>query len=99
MVLLMFRVTERDPHAPQPLPFMAGMILFGMIAATIAGVIASKIAGYARLAHSLAITLLIALGAIVSLALDSRHGAIWTQVATLFFIAPSALFYSCCKDS
>jgi hypothetical protein len=71
---------------------MFGSIAIGVIAAFIGGYVAARLAGRRPLAHGVAVALVLALGASVSLLKTLGHGAIWSQVAALSLMAPSAFF-------
>ena len=87
-----FRVTGQDPHAPAAFSFMALSALGGMFFAAIGGFVAGAIAGRRPIAHGFATALLLAAGATASLVSTLDHGgAIWSQVAALVLMAPSAV--------
>jgi hypothetical protein len=86
-----FRFTGHEPHeAASPL-FKMASIAAGVIFAFIGGYIAGWIGKRHTLAHGVAVAVLIALGAGMSLASTLGHGAIWTQVAALTLMVPSAV--------
>lgn len=87
-----FRITGQDPHAPATFSFMALSTLGGMVFAGIGGFVAGAIAGRRPTAHAIATALLLAAGATASLVhtLD-QHAAIWSQLAALLLMAPSAV--------
>jgi hypothetical protein len=87
--VMLFVLTGRDAHQSAPVWFMAATIVAGVCFALLGGMIAAVIAG-ARV-WSLGVTLIIAVGAIVSMfyrpqAASSR----WSQVAALLLMAPAA---------
>jgi len=86
-----FRVTGQDPHAEASVSCMVITITAGIVFALAGSYIAGWIAGRKPLAHGMAMAALLALGAGVSLAATLGHGAIWTQVAALTLMAPSAV--------
>lgn len=90
--LLFFQLSGQPPHATAPPPVMAASILVGMVAAFAGGFVAAHFAGRKPLGHALAVAAILAAGAIVSLASTAGHGAIWSQVAALVLMAPSAAF-------
>lgn len=86
--VVLFHAAGRDPHAQQDLPFTAGAILYGMAFAAVGGLIAAHRGTAAHFArgdcgsHSR--------GRRVCFArLPPRRGAIWSQVAAMFLMAPS----------
>jgi len=85
-----FRLSGQPPHAEAPLSIMLASILVGMVAAFAGGCLAAHLAGRRPLAHGVAVALVLALGAALSLASTLGHGAIWSQVAALVVLAPSA---------
>ena len=87
----LFRVTGHDPHAPASVAFMLVTVVEGIVFASAGGYIAAWIAGRKPVAHAVAVALLLAIGAAASLAATLGHGAVWTQVAALAFMAPSAV--------
>jgi hypothetical protein len=86
-----FRLSGQAPHAEASVPFMLVTIASGVVFAFIGGYIAGWIAGRRPLAHGVGMAALLALGAAVSLASTLGHGAVWTQVAALTLMAPSAV--------
>jgi hypothetical protein len=86
-----FRLSGQAPHAAASVPFMLGTIASGVLFALVGGYIAGWIAGRRPLAHGVAMAALLALGAAASLASTLGHGAVWTQVAALTLMAPSAV--------
>ena len=88
---LLFRVTGQDPHAPASLAFMAMTVVIGDTFAMIGGYVAGWLAGRRPLAHGVAVAVVIAVGAAVSLFATLGHGSVWTQIAALLFMAPSAV--------
>jgi hypothetical protein len=87
----LFRVTGHDPHAPASLAFMVVTVLEGVVFATAGGYVAAWIAGRRPLAHGVAVAVVLAAGAAASLVATLGHGAVWTQVTALLFMAPSAV--------
>jgi hypothetical protein len=86
-----FRVSGHAPHAPASVPFMLLTIVSGVVFAIAGGYVAGWIAGRRPVAHALAMAALVVLGAGVSLASTLGHGAVWSQVAALLLMAPSAV--------
>ena len=69
---------------------MLGSIFVGVLFAFIGGYLAATLAGRKPAAHGFAVAVILALGAAASLASTIGHGAIWSQVAALVLMAPSA---------
>lgn len=87
-----FRLTGQLPHQDAPLHLMLGSILVGAIAAVAGGYVAAFFAGYRPFTHGAAVGVLLAVGAVFSLASTLGHGAIWSQLAALILMAPAAVF-------
>jgi multisubunit Na+/H+ antiporter MnhC subunit len=88
--VLLFQVTGHRPHTAAPLPFMAGTVAYGMLFAALGGWVAAWIAARRPVAHGVALTALIATGAVVSLVFSSA-AATWSQWSALFLMAPVAI--------
>lgn len=87
-----FQISGQPPHQDAPPALMLGSIAVGVVAAFLGGYIAAWLAGRRPLAHGVAVAVVLAVGAIVSLASTLGHGAIWSQLAALLLMAPSAAF-------
>jgi hypothetical protein len=87
----LFRATGQDPHAPATLAFIVFSTLYGMAFAFLGGFVAATIAGIRSLVPAVAVGTLIAAGAIVSLLARPGSGEIWSQLAALLLMAPSAI--------
>ena len=85
-----FRITGQAPHQDAPLSVMLASTAVGVVAACLGGYAAAALAGRRPLAHGVAVALFIAAGATASLLSTVGHGAIWTQLAALLLMAPSA---------
>jgi|SRR5271166_595189 len=83
-----FVATNTDPHAPASISFQAGAIIFGMMFALLAGVLASFIGGRPHFVAAWIVGALIALTAIVVI---FNQGIAWPQMAALLFMAPAAV--------
>ena len=82
-----FRLSGRAPHAPAPLPFMLLTVASGVVFAAVGGYLAGWLAGR----RPVAMAVVLAAGAVASLVATLGHGAVWTQVTALLFMAPSAV--------
>jgi len=87
--VVLFRAAGRDSHAQQDLLFTAGAILYGMAFAAVGGLIAALIAGRRPVLHAAIVGVILAAGAFASLVSRPGAGAIWSQVAAMFLMAPS----------
>jgi len=87
-----FQISGQPPHQDAPPALMFGSIAVGVIAAFLGGYVAAWLAGRRPLAHGVVVALVLALGATVSLLSTLGHGAIWSQLAALLLMAPSAVF-------
>ena len=85
-----FKISGQPPHQAAPLPIMLGSIAVGVVFAFLGGYLAGQIAGRRPLAHGIAVAGVLALGATASLVSTLGTGAIWSQVAALVLMAPSA---------
>ena len=85
-----FRLSGQAAHAEASVSFMAISIVSGVLFALAGGYVAGWLAGRRPFAHGVAMAVLLATGAGVSLAATVGHGAIWSQVSALAFMAPSA---------
>jgi hypothetical protein len=89
-VFSFFRIVGQPPHQDAPASVMVGSSVVGVIVAFLGGYVAAWLAGRQPLAHGLAMALVLATGALVSLVSTLGHGAIWSQLAAVFLMAPSA---------
>jgi nitrate/nitrite transporter NarK len=87
---LLFRLSGQEPHAPASTGFKVFTIIYGIVFAAVGGWVASRLAGQRPLGHAIAVTTLIALGAIISLVFSGTQYT-WSMWAALFLMAPSAL--------
>jgi RsiW-degrading membrane proteinase PrsW (M82 family) len=88
--VLLFNITKRDPHSPQNLGFIVFAAVYGMFFAGLGGLLADRIAPKKGTVHAAFVSLLIALGAAVSLLAAPGAGSTWSQWAALVLMAPSA---------
>lgn len=86
-----FRISGQQPHQAAPLPLMLGSIVVGAAAALLGGYLAALIAGQRPLGHGIAVAVLLAIGATVSLVSTFGHGSVWSQIAALVLMAPCAI--------
>src|SRR5262245_28833916 len=91
LAVTLFAVTGRNAHAPAPPAFMVGSIVCGMLFAGLGGYVAALLAGRQPVAHATALTVVIASLAGVSLLTSPPGDAIWSQVAAVLLMAPSAI--------
>lgn len=93
-----FRITGRDPHQGQDLPFVAVSVALGMGFAFAGGYIAAVIAGRKARLHGAAVAGILALGAIASILSQPGAGSIWSQAAAIALMAPSAFLGGLVRD-
>ena len=86
----LFQISGRPPHQAAPLWFMLGTVIYGCVFALIGGYVAAWLCKRRPLAHGIAVAIVLALGAGVSLLSTLGKGAVWSQVAALALMAPSA---------
>lgn len=86
-----FRLSGQAPHRPAPMLVMFGSILVGAAGALLGGYLAASIAGRRPLAHGVAVAVVLAAGATVSLVSTIGHGSVWSQIAALVLMAPCAI--------
>jgi len=86
-----FMLSGHAAHASASPAFMLITILAGVVFAAVGGYVAGWLAGRRPVAHAVAMAVLLAVGATVSLVMTLGHGAVWTQVAALVLMAPSAV--------
>ena len=84
--VMLFSAADRQPHEPAPIAFIIGSTLFGMLFAGIGGFLAAFIGG--RRDTAIAITVLIAVGALISIFGDT--GSHWSPITALVFMSPMA---------
>lgn len=87
--LLFFRLNEIDPHAKADAGTMAAVIVFGMVAALVAGIITKLIAPGPKRSANIGLGVLIAAFALVSMLMSS--GDHYTQTAAIILFAPIAV--------
>lgn len=86
----LFAISGRDPHGVVDTTFMVLSIAFGVIFSFLAGFSAASIARQRRSLHGLAVAVIIAIGAIVSLVAAPGEGSLWSQISALALFAPAA---------
>jgi hypothetical protein len=86
-----FWIMGRDPHASQDAAFVVGAVLFGMATAMLGGFVAGLVAGQRPILHSGIVSVILAVGALVSLLSSPGEDAVWSQVSALCLMAPSAV--------
>jgi hypothetical protein len=84
--IVFFLVSRRDPHAGQPIWFMALTAVWGVAFALLGGFVAARIAGF-RAGQSVGIAIVVV--AFLSMVLDAK-GAHWSQVIAMVLMAPAA---------
>jgi hypothetical protein len=89
--VILFHLANVDPHSPASLGFKALTLAYGLAFAYVGGFVAGQIARRADLVCGIALAIVIALGATISMIARPGAGALWTQIAALFLFAPSSL--------
>jgi hypothetical protein len=85
-----FHLLNVDPHSPAAMGFEVLTIVYGLAFALLAGFVTGKIARRMDLRCGIALALVIALGAMISMIARPGSGALWTQTAALILFAPAA---------
>ncbi len=88
--VLLFRLSGRDPHLSQPGTFTAVSIVYGIVFAAVGGYVSGAVGGGSPRAQGRWVALIIALGATVSIIASPRDGSLWSRLAALVLMAPSA---------
>ena len=89
--VLLFQLSRVDPHSPAAVGFEAFTIVYGLVFATLGGFVAGRIARRGDLHCGIALALVIAFGAIISMTARPGAGALWTQTAALLLFAPASV--------
>lgn len=89
--VLLFHLTNIDPHSPAALDFKALTMAYGLALAFVSGFVAGRIARRTDLVCGIVLALVIALGATISMIARPGAGALWTQTAALLLFAPASL--------
>jgi hypothetical protein len=89
--VVLFRISGRSPEAWPGVPFAAFSIIYGAVFGTLAGFLAARLAPRAPMGHAIVVAVLLAVAAILSLVLQFGEVSPWSNVATLFVFAPSAV--------
>lgn len=89
--VLLFQLTQVDPHSPAAVGIELLIIVYGIAFALLGGFVAGKIARRADMNCGIALALVIALGATISMIARPGAGALWTQTAALLLFAPASL--------
>jgi hypothetical protein len=87
---LFFQITGQDPHVTPSILFGIVSVLYGIVCAAMAGFVAARFASRSNLGASVAVGVLIAAGAVISLVFEGKHGQVWSQLSALLLMAPSA---------
>lgn len=99
----LFMMTGRRPHDPAAIDFAIVATVYGMVAAFLAGLIATWLSGRTDARAGKFTGALIALGAIVSMFTIPVGGDHWPQIAALVAMAPCAIvggaFYKKLRNS
>jgi hypothetical protein len=85
---LLFQMSGQPPHAPAPVAFKIGSIVWGAVFALVAGWLTARIAVRRPATHAAILAGVIAIGAVISLL--TAPGARWSQVSALAVMAPCA---------
>ena len=89
--VLLFHLTNIDPHSPAALSVKALILVYGLAFASLGGFAAGRIGGRTDLVCGIALAIVIAFGATISMIARPGAGALWTQTAALLLFAPASL--------
>lgn len=84
-----FKLSGREPHAPQPTWFMVVSTIYGMLFAALGGYLASRIAPSRPRLHACATAGILAAGAIASLLSSPATDATWSMWGAILLMAPA----------
>ena len=87
----LFQLTGQRPHEAADPMFILTSVVYGFVFAVIAGYISARLAPRHPRRHAAAVGLVIAVGAILSLAMSGSNTESWSQVAAIMFMAPGAV--------
>jgi hypothetical protein len=87
--VLLFQLSGQAPHADAPLAFKIAAAVWGAVFALVAGWLTGHVSVRKPAAHAAAVAVVIALGAIVSIAARPSD-ALWSQLSALVVMAPCA---------
>ena len=88
--VLLFQLSGYDPFALPTRSFQLFSILYGIGFAFIAGYLTAMLSPASPIRPAIFVSLLIAIGALLSLLMQS-HGERWSQLAALLLMAPMVL--------
>lgn len=89
--VLIFRLAGRDPHAQQDAAFRIGSIAYGMFFGGVGGYVSAAVGGGRARIQGSWVGVIIAVGATISLFAGPEAGPMWSRVAALALMAPSAV--------
>ena len=87
----LFAVTGLDPHAVPSPQLAAALTAYGVFFALFAGVVISSLSPHSPEMHARLVAAVIALIAVGSAGIQFGKGSIWSEAATVVFMAPSVL--------
>lgn len=87
----LFAVTGIDPHAVQSPQLAAALTAYGVFFAVFAGVVIGSLAPHSPELHARLVAAVIALMAVASAGIQFGKGSIWSEAATVVFMAPALL--------
>ena len=89
--LLLFYLARVDPHASASPRFMVLAIVYGVAFALLSGFVAGWIGKRPDIITGLVLACIIAVPAAITVISRPGEGAVWSQTAALFLMAPAAL--------
>ena len=88
--VMLFIMSEHQPHDPATVPFMIVATIYGMVAALVGGLIATAISGRPDGRAGAIVAIVIAIGAVISMFTVPEGGQRWSMVAAIVLMAPMA---------
>ena len=90
--VLLFRITDKDPHTWPGWSYAVGSILYGMLFAAVAGWVLAIIAKEKATQAAIILAVLIAVVALSSTTMVRAGGSYWSPIATALLMAPMIVF-------
>ena len=86
----LFKLTGQNPHGDADPVSMLTSVILGFVFAVVGGYVAARLIPQQPRRHAAGVGLLIAIGAMASMAMSNPQDATWSQFAALTIMAPGA---------